>query len=148
MVISTGHAKAGRGSGYSHGERQGPRKLLMQVTVGRCVGAVRVVVSREDTVADLVAATVEAYGKEMRRPLLGEKDPCRYRLHYSPFCLEGIEPDENVMNLGSRNFFLCASPILTSSLPNSSPQRASTRSNPPPFSVANLIDFLLFSSWP
>ncbi|KAI4370031.1 hypothetical protein MLD38_018418 [Melastoma candidum] len=131
MVISTGQATAGRGCGYSYDERQRLRKLLIHVTVGRYVGAVRVVVSQEDTVVDLVVATGEAYRKEMRRPLLGEKDPRLYRLHYSPFCWEGIEPDENVMNLGSRNFFLCTSPILRSSSPSSSPSRATIRSNPP-----------------
>ena len=39
-------------------------------------------------VADLVAAAVELYIREGRRPLLPSADPSAFGLHYSQFSLE------------------------------------------------------------
>ncbi|XP_056160516.1 uncharacterized protein LOC130135407, partial [Syzygium oleosum] len=66
----------------------GPARLLLNVTVERSLGPVQVVMAAENSVGDLVRASVEAYGKEKRRPLLRASDPRCFELHYSPFSLE------------------------------------------------------------
>ncbi|XP_008791287.2 uncharacterized protein At4g22758-like [Phoenix dactylifera] len=90
----------------------GPRltKLLLNVTIERSLGPMHVVMPPENTVADLVRASVEAYVKEGRRPLLSHTDPKIFDLHYSPYSLESLNPEEKLINLGSRNFFLCSKP--------------------------------------
>ncbi|KAM5584396.1 hypothetical protein ABKV19_003989 [Rosa sericea] len=92
-------------------------KLLLNVTIQGSVGAVQVVMSPESTVGDLVAAAVRQYEKEGRRPIFPSVDPSRFDLHYSQFSLEmidcsvlcgpGLDREEKLMALGSRNFFLC-----------------------------------------
>ncbi len=82
-------------------------KLLLNVTVQGSVGAVQVIMSSENTVADLVAAAVKQCVKECRRPILPTTDPSSFDLHYSQFSLESLERDKKLWELGSRNFFLC-----------------------------------------
>lgn len=69
-------------------EKRRLTKLLLNVTIERSMGPVQVVMSSENTVADLVKAAVEIYIGEKRRPLLTETDPHRFDLHYSQFSLE------------------------------------------------------------
>ncbi|KAJ0964160.1 hypothetical protein J5N97_029282 [Dioscorea zingiberensis] len=83
-------------------------KLLLNVTVQQSPGPVQVMMSPESTVADFVRAAVEAYVREGRRPLLATSDPKAFELHYSQYSLESLNPTEKLMNLGSRNFFLCS----------------------------------------
>ncbi|XP_010934683.1 uncharacterized protein At4g22758 [Elaeis guineensis] len=85
-------------------------KLLLNVTIERSLGPVHVVMPPENTVADLVREAVEAYVKEGRRPLLPRTDPKAFDLHYSQYSLESLNPEEKLINLGSRNFFLCSKP--------------------------------------
>ncbi|MQL90249.1 hypothetical protein Taro_022835 [Colocasia esculenta] len=85
-------------------------RLLINVTVQRSLGPVQVVVPPESMVAELIKAAVEAYAKEGRRPLLPDTDPGAFELHYSQFSLESLSREEKLMNLGSRNFFLCHKP--------------------------------------
>ncbi|EHA8589671.1 hypothetical protein COCNU_scaffold011891G000040 [Cocos nucifera] len=85
-------------------------KLLLNVTIERSLGPVHVVMPPENTVADLVRAAVDAYVKEGRRPLLPLADPKVFDLHYSQYSLESLNPEEKLINLGSRNFFLCSKP--------------------------------------
>ena len=82
-------------------------KLLVNVTVERSLGAVQVVISPESSVGDLIAAALRQYVKEGRRPILSSADPSGFDLHYSQFSLESLDRVENLMALGSRNFFLC-----------------------------------------
>lgn len=82
-------------------------KLLLNVTIQGSVGALQVIMSPENTVADLVAAAVKQYIKECRRPILPTTDSSGFDLHYSQFCLESLGREEKLMELGSRNFFLC-----------------------------------------
>ncbi|TQE13272.1 hypothetical protein C1H46_001079 [Malus baccata] len=82
-------------------------KLLLNVTIQGSVGAIQVVMSPELTVGDLVAAAVRQYGKEGRRPILPSVEPSLFDLHYSQFSLESLDREEKLMELGSRNFFLC-----------------------------------------
>ncbi|KAJ7944817.1 Pentatricopeptide (PPR) repeat-containing protein-like [Quillaja saponaria] len=90
-------------------------KLLLNVTIERSVGPVQVVMSPENSVYDLVKAVLEIYVRERRRPLFKETDPTRFGLHYSQFSLESLKPEEKLMELGSRNFFLCSKPSSSSS---------------------------------
>lgn len=83
-------------------------KLLVNVTVERSLGPIHVVMSPENTVMDLVRTAVEVYVKEGRRPLLQFTDPKGFELHYSQYSLESLDPQEKLINLGSRNFFLCS----------------------------------------
>ncbi|KAL7615162.1 uncharacterized protein LOC111901429 isoform X1 [Lactuca sativa] len=82
-------------------------KLLLNVTVQRSLGPLQVLISPESTVNDLVAAALRQYAKEGRRPILLSLDPSGFGLHYSQFSLESLDPDEKLIELGSRNFFLC-----------------------------------------
>ena len=82
-------------------------KLLLNVTIQGSVGAIQVVMSPELTVGDLVAAAMRQYGKEGRRPILPSVEPSLFALHYSQFSLESLDREEKLMELGSRNFFLC-----------------------------------------
>ena len=70
--------------------RRTPSKVLVTVAVLRSMWPLHVMASAEWTVADLVAAAVELYVKEGRRPLLSSSDPAAFGLHYSQFCLEGM----------------------------------------------------------
>uniref|UniRef100_J3LXJ3 DUF7054 domain-containing protein n=2 Tax=Oryza brachyantha TaxID=4533 RepID=J3LXJ3_ORYBR len=76
--------------------------------------------SAEWSVADMVAAAVRLYVKEGRRPLLPSTDPSDFGLHFSQFSLEGLDPREKVMELGSRSFFLCLKPPATVHAPSPS----------------------------
>jgi hypothetical protein len=63
-------------------------RLLLNVTIGRSLGPVQVVISPEKTTGDLIKAALDIYSREKRRPLLPETDPRRFELHYSQFSLE------------------------------------------------------------
>ncbi|KAH7692527.1 hypothetical protein IHE45_01G072600 [Dioscorea alata] len=93
---------------YGAAAAQRPMKLLLNVTVLQSPGPIQVVMSPENTVADLVRAAVEAFIREGRRPPLPFSDPKAFELHYSQYSLESLKSEEKLMNLGSRNFFLCA----------------------------------------
>ncbi|KAJ0973462.1 hypothetical protein J5N97_021421 [Dioscorea zingiberensis] len=87
-------------------ELKGPSKILVNVTVYRSLGAVQLMASTVWTVSDLIAAAVQVYVKEERRPILPTTALSDFTLHYSQFSLEGLGPEEKLMELGSRNFFL------------------------------------------
>ncbi|KAI3461329.1 hypothetical protein Pfo_017992 [Paulownia fortunei] len=82
-------------------------KLLLHVTILRSPGAVHVLMPPEATVEDLIAAALREYVKEARRPVLPSTDASGFDLHYSQFSLESLDREEKLMELGSRNFFLC-----------------------------------------
>ncbi|KAM7491277.1 hypothetical protein LguiA_034198 [Lonicera macranthoides] len=92
------------------GESQKLTKLLLNVNIQRSFGPLQVVMSPENTVKELIKVAIETYMKEKRRPLLAETDFRCFELHYSQFSLESLKPEEKLMNLGSRNFFLCPKP--------------------------------------
>ncbi|KAF5176803.1 hypothetical protein FRX31_033608 [Thalictrum thalictroides] len=89
------------------GNKKRLTKLLMNVTIQRSLGVIKVVISPEKTVEDLIKNVLEVYLKERRRPLLSEPNPRCFELHYTQFNLESLDREEKLMNLGSRNFFLC-----------------------------------------
>ncbi|XP_061345404.1 uncharacterized protein At4g22758-like [Gastrolobium bilobum] len=84
-----------------------PSKLLLKVTMMGSLGPVQVLMRPESTVGDLVAAAVRQYVKEGRRPILRTTVAADFDLHYSQFSLESLYREEKLIELGSRNFFLC-----------------------------------------
>lgn len=84
-----------------------PPKLLLKVTVLGSLGPVQVLMKPESTVGDLVEAAVRQYVKECRRPILPSNVGSDFDLHFSQFSLESLVREEKLVELGSRNFFLC-----------------------------------------
>ncbi|TKY48613.1 hypothetical protein E2542_SST26034 [Spatholobus suberectus] len=84
-----------------------PPKMLLKVTVLRSLAPVQVLMRPEFTVGDLIAAAVRQYVKEGRRPILPTDEASDFDLHYSQFSLESLDRKEKLIELGSRNFFLC-----------------------------------------
>lgn len=82
-------------------------KLLLNVTVQRSPGPVQVLIPPEATVDDLILAALRQYTKEARRPVLLSTAASAFDLHYSQFSLESLDREQKLMDLGSRNFFLC-----------------------------------------
>ncbi|GFP98039.1 uncharacterized protein at4g22758 [Phtheirospermum japonicum] len=82
-------------------------KLLLHVTVLRSPGALHVLMPPEATVENLIAVALREYVKEARRPVLPAADASGFNLHYSQFSLECLDKEQKLMDLGSRNFFLC-----------------------------------------
>ncbi|KAL0460094.1 UNVERIFIED_CONTAM: hypothetical protein Slati_0636600 [Sesamum latifolium] len=82
-------------------------KLLLNVTIQRSLGAVKVLMPLEATVEDLIATALRQYAKEARLPVLPAGDASSFDLHYSQFSLESLDREATLMALGSRNFFLC-----------------------------------------
>ncbi|KAL5212152.1 hypothetical protein ABZP36_022999 [Zizania latifolia] len=85
-------------------------RLLLNVTVEQSLWPVHVVLGVDCTVADLVRTAVAAYVREGRRPPLPAVagDPASgFELHLSKYSLESLRPEEKLVDLGSRNFFLC-----------------------------------------
>ncbi|KAA8521930.1 hypothetical protein F0562_012756 [Nyssa sinensis] len=115
-------------------------KLLLNVNIQRSLGPVQVVMSPENTVRELIKAAIEIYVKDKRRPLLPETDARSYALHYSQFSLESLKTEEKLINLGSRNFFLCQKPSNGS---NSSCADEAEKVAMSTFLLTRLMDFLL-----
>lgn len=138
-------------SSLDHVVRPKLTKLLLNVTVQRSLGPLQVLISPEATVSHLISDALKLYSKEGRRPILPSLDPSCFGLHYSQFSLQskftklhlisinavfcmftkliisyktGLDPEEKLIELGSRNFFLCPKqidyPEMTSSTPASS----------------------------
>ncbi|OIW15804.1 hypothetical protein TanjilG_04339 [Lupinus angustifolius] len=84
-----------------------PSKVLLKVTMLGSLVPVQVLMRPESVVGDLVTATLRQYVKEGRRPILGSMKASDFDLHYSQFSLESLDKEEKVIELGSRNFFLC-----------------------------------------
>nr|CAB3466891.1 unnamed protein product [Digitaria exilis] len=83
-------------------------RLLVNVTVDGSLWPLHLVLPADATVADLVRAAVAAYVREGRRPPLHQHGGDGFELHFSKYSLESLKPEEKVLDLGSRNFFLCA----------------------------------------
>ncbi|KAJ8479039.1 hypothetical protein OPV22_022766 [Ensete ventricosum] len=103
-------AAAAAGTSPNEVERKVPTKVLVNVTVQRSLGPVQVMASTDWSVGDLVATALRLYVKEGRRPPLPTAEPSTFGLHYSQFSLESLDRKEKLVDLGSRNFFLCLNP--------------------------------------
>ncbi|KAH9622233.1 hypothetical protein KSS87_013050 [Heliosperma pusillum] len=82
-------------------------KVLVKVTVQGSVGPVQLVMSPETSVVALMKAVLEVYTQHKRRPVMAQITPSCFELHYSPFSFESLDEDEQLINLGSRSFFMC-----------------------------------------
>ncbi|KAH9328244.1 hypothetical protein KI387_000352 [Taxus chinensis] len=80
-------------------------KLLVNVTVAQSIGPLRVLLPNDATVVDAIKAALAVYAKEGRRPILSS-DPLSFGLHYSQFSIECLNPNDKMIDLGCRNFFL------------------------------------------
>ncbi|MCL7038436.1 hypothetical protein MKW94_015288 [Papaver nudicaule] len=127
-------------------------RLLLNVTVQRIVGPIHVVISPDSTVGDLITMVVKQYSEEGRRPLLSTVNPSDFNLHYSQFSLECLDKEEKLIQLGSRNFFLCpknkdvdvaSEPFLTASTSDQA-ERVTNKTVQPPW--CSFIDFLRITS--
>lgn len=112
------------------GRRAAPSKALVTVAVQRSLWPLHVMASAEWRVADLVAAAVELYVREGRRPLLPSADPSAFGLHYSQFSLESLDPEEKLMELGSRSFFLCPRATAAVAAPSTRPATEASKATP------------------
>ncbi|KAL1558210.1 hypothetical protein AAHA92_08703 [Salvia divinorum] len=86
-------------------------KLLVNVTIQRSPGPVHVLMPPEATVQDLITAALRQYVSEARRPVLPSTACSAFDLHYSQFSLESLDREVKIVELGSRNFFLCPGQI-------------------------------------
>ncbi|GLJ46412.1 hypothetical protein SUGI_0978160 [Cryptomeria japonica] len=89
-------------------------KLLVNVTVAQSIGPLRLLISTEATVLDVIKAALALYAKEGRKPILGS-DPLSFGLHYSQFSIDCLNPNDKIKDLGSRNFFMCPNAISSES---------------------------------
>lgn len=93
---------AGRGSTEDAAALAAPMpkltKLLLNVTIQRSLGAVRVVMPPEATAGDLITAALRQYEKEARLPLL-RAGASGFDLHYSQFSLESKFSPSDALNL-------------------------------------------------
>ncbi|MCO5577630.1 hypothetical protein L7F22_031461 [Adiantum nelumboides] len=96
-----------------------PARMLINVTLVGNIHPVRLLVLYDASVQDVIKASLKAYVKEGRLPRHCIKNHT-YGLHYSPFCLENIDPTEHVCSLGTRSFFLFPSLSQHTSLSESS----------------------------
>lgn len=80
-------------------------KLLVNVTVAQSIGPLRLLLSKDATVEDVIKATFVLYAKEGRKPHLSN-DHASFGLHYSQFSIDCLNPADKIKDLGSRNFFL------------------------------------------
>ncbi|WVZ75194.1 hypothetical protein U9M48_023275 [Paspalum notatum var. saurae] len=130
-----------------------PSKVLVTVAVHRSMWPLQVMARAEWRVADLVAAAVGLYVREGRRPLLPSADPSAFGLHYSQFSLQSLDPEEKLMELGSRSFFLCpkAATAVSSSSASTRPsteasKNTATSSANKPNMLTPWLSFMHF--WP
>ncbi|KAK2661681.1 hypothetical protein Ddye_000255 [Dipteronia dyeriana] len=82
-------------------------KLLINVTIQGTFRAVHLVMSTESTVADLVVAVLSKYVQDCSLPILPATNPSSFDLHYSQFCFVSLGKEKKLIELDSRNFFLC-----------------------------------------
>ncbi|XP_019056205.1 PREDICTED: uncharacterized protein LOC109115958 [Nelumbo nucifera] len=89
-------------------------KFLLNVAIQGSFAVVRVILPTNNTVEELIEAVIHIYTKEKRRPLLKETDSRHFDLHYSQYSFQSLNPKEKLINLDSRDFFLCLKPSSSS----------------------------------
>ncbi|XP_031125678.1 uncharacterized protein At4g22758-like [Ipomoea triloba] len=144
MVWKHGGGVMGAPAASYGGERaQKLTKVLLNVSFQNSLGPLRVVLSPENTVGDLITAAVEMYVKEKRRPLLPATHPGHYELHYSQFSLQSLREEEKLIKLDSRNFFLCPKLNGVANTTCSISTRGASATKKSLFPLTKLMDFLL-----
>ncbi|KAK9103570.1 hypothetical protein Sjap_020824 [Stephania japonica] len=123
----------------------GANKVLVNVMVERSLGRVQVLMSPETRLEDLIKAVIEIYVKDKMRPLLPETSPQHFDLHYSQFTFECLDPNKELKDIGSRNFFLCmkANSIESSNVKSPDQLGNEKRLTKWPSTLTKFMDFLL-----
>ncbi|CAA7391731.1 unnamed protein product [Spirodela intermedia] len=85
---------------------EGERKVLVTVTVEGSPGPVRVLVGLQESVGEAIRAVVEGYCREGRSPKLDPAAVASFQLHHTQFCLESLNKEDTLGQVGSRNFYL------------------------------------------
>ncbi|TVU30172.1 hypothetical protein EJB05_21782, partial [Eragrostis curvula] len=81
-------------------------KVLVSVTVEGSVGPVKAMVRLSASVGEAIAAVVERYAREGRSPRLDPAAAEGFQLHHSHFCLESLNKNDKIGDVGGRNFYL------------------------------------------
>uniref|UniRef100_A0A0D9VFM1 DUF7054 domain-containing protein n=1 Tax=Leersia perrieri TaxID=77586 RepID=A0A0D9VFM1_9ORYZ len=81
-------------------------KVVLSVTVEGSVGPVKAMVRLGASVGEAIAAIVERYGKEGRSPCLDPAALEAFQLHHSHFCLQSLNKNDKIGDVGGRNFYL------------------------------------------
>ncbi|KAK4772451.1 hypothetical protein SAY86_014226 [Trapa natans] len=127
-------------------ERPRLTKLLLNVMIRGSAGTIQVLMPPDSTVGDLVSAAVREYVKGGRRPLLAMEDPSFFDLHYSQFSLDSLSREEKLIELGTRNFFVCPKKPELGGAASSTAANCSQEAEVGDgscFDLLNFMDFLL-----
>lgn len=81
-------------------------KVVVSVTVEGSVGPVKAMVRLGASVGEAIAAVVERYGREKRSPRLDPAAAEAFQLHHSHFCLQNLNKNDKIGDVGGRNFYL------------------------------------------
>lgn len=80
--------------------------MVVSVTVEGSVGPVKAMVRLGASVGEAIAAVVERYAKEGRSPRLDPAAAEAFQLHHSHFCLQSLNKNDKIGDVGGRNFYL------------------------------------------
>ncbi|CAM0946256.1 unnamed protein product [Alopecurus aequalis] len=81
-------------------------KVLVNVTVEGSTGPVKAMVRLGSSIREAIAAVVERYDREGRSPRLDPASADSFQLHHSHFCLESLNKNDKIGDVGGRNFYL------------------------------------------
>ncbi|KAF0935207.1 hypothetical protein E2562_031154 [Oryza meyeriana var. granulata] len=84
----------------------GEAKVVVSVAVEGSVGPVKAMVRLGASVGEAIAAVVERYAKEGRSPRLDPAAAEAFQLHHSHFCLQSLNKNDKIGDVGGRNFYL------------------------------------------
>ncbi|XP_002967649.2 uncharacterized protein At4g22758 [Selaginella moellendorffii] len=82
------------------------KKTLVTVTVLGSTGPLRMVVTSDATVKEVMKMALLKYAHEGRVPALG-RSTREFELYDSQFSSQALKPDDRIANMGTRNFVLC-----------------------------------------
>ncbi|XP_062218987.1 uncharacterized protein At4g22758-like isoform X2 [Phragmites australis] len=81
-------------------------KVVVSVTVEGSVGPVKAMVWLGASVGEAIAAVVERYAREGRTPRLDPAAAEGFQLHHSHFCLQSLNKNDKIGDVGGRSFYL------------------------------------------
>ncbi|CAM0946464.1 unnamed protein product [Alopecurus aequalis] len=81
-------------------------KVVVSVTVEGSAGPVKAMVRLGSSIREAIAALEERYDREGRSPRLDPASADSFQLHHSHFCLESLNKNDKIGDVGGRNFYL------------------------------------------
>lgn len=81
-------------------------KVVVNVTVEGSAGPVKAMVRLGSTIREAIAAVLERYDREGRSPRLDPASAGSFQLHHSHFCLQSLNKDDKIGDVGGRKFYL------------------------------------------